>query len=329
MAKRLRVMIGCGDDPARPDFLDGDMCADAGVFSRKAAPMYFDGLERPAFRRQPKFRGEFLAYGCLAVPHPIPAGNALQMNGPVPELSIIIPAFNEEKRLRGTLVRVRDYFAGRASAFNGLEIIVIDDGSSDATPRVAQESARLMPYLRVLSNDGNRGKGYSVRRGMLEARGRIALFTDADLSSPIEECEKLFAAISAGNDVAIGSRAIDRSLIAVHQSRFREVAGIIFNRFVRLITRLPLEDTQCGFKAFQMPACRVIFEQQRIGGFGFDPEILFLARRNGLGIAEVPVVWAHDAATKVHVYRDSNLMLRDLLRVRLNWILGRYPLRRG
>lgn len=246
----------------------------------------------------------------------------------VPELSIIIPAFNEEKRLGATLARIRDYFAARSPAVAGLEILVIDDGSSDATARVAQDCARALPCLRVLSNPGNRGKGYSVRRGMIEARGRVALFTDADLSSPIEECEKLFAAIGAGNDVAIGSRAIDRSLITVHQSRLREFAGIIFNRFVRVVTGLDIEDTQCGFKTFRLPECRVIFEQQRIEGFGFDPEILFLAHRHGLRTAEVSVRWAHDPATKVHVYRDSLLMLLDLLRVRLNCLLGRYPIRR-
>jgi glycosyltransferase involved in cell wall biosynthesis len=243
-----------------------------------------------------------------------------------PELSIVIPAFNEEKRLGATLFRIRDYFAARSPALAGLEILVVDDGSSDATVRVAQDCARTVPCLRVLSNAGNRGKGYSVRRGMLEARGRLALFTDADLSSPIEECERLFTAIGAGNDAAIGSRAIDRSLITVHQSPFREVAGIIFNRLVRFVTALDIEDTQCGFKAFRLPECRLIFEQQRIEGFGFDPEILFLAHRHGLRIAEVPVRWAHDPATKVNVYHDSVLMFLDLLHVRLNSVLGRYPL---
>lgn len=246
-----------------------------------------------------------------------------------PELSIIIPAFNEGNRLGVTLSRIRDYFAARSPAVSGLEILVIDDGSSDATVRVAQDCARTIPCLRVLSNSRNRGKGYSVRRGMLEARGKLALFTDADLSSPIEECERLFAAIGAGKDIAIGSRAIDRSLITVHQSRFREVAGIIFNRLVRIVTGLDIEDTQCGFKAFRLPECRVIFEQQRIQGFGFDPEILLLGRRRGLRIAEVPVSWAHDPATKVHVYRDSFLMFVELLRVRANCLLGRYPLRRS
>jgi len=244
-----------------------------------------------------------------------------------PELSIIIPAYNEEKRLGRALVRIRDYFAGRPAA-GRIEILIVDDGSTDGTAKIAEDWAKDLPSLRLVSNGDNRGKGYSVRHGMLEARGRIALFTDADLSSPIEESEKLFAAIEAGADVAIGSRALDRSLIAVHQSPFREVAGIIFNGFVRLFTGLPIHDTQCGFKAFVRERCRVIFEQQRIERFGFDPEVLFLARRHGLRIAEVPVRWAHDPATKVHVFRDSFLMFGDLVYIRCNWLLGRYPVKR-
>lgn len=245
------------------------------------------------------------------------------MSSPAPELSIVIPAYNEEKRLPAALARIREYFGNRPGGMAGIEIVVVDDGSTDGTARIAQECA--LPGLRLLSNGGNRGKGYSVRHGMLEARGRIALFTDADLSAPIEESGKLFAVIEAGNDVAIGSRAVDRSLIAVRQSRFREVAGIIFNGFVRLFTGLPFHDTQCGFKAYVRIRCRIIFEQQRIKGFGFDPEQLFLAKRHGLRAAEVGVRWAHDSATRVHLLRDSILMFGDLVYIRWNWLLGRYP----
>ncbi len=247
------------------------------------------------------------------------------MNQTPPELSIIVPAYNEEQRLGRALARIREYFASRPAGVAGLEIIVVDDGSTDQTARIARDWTREMPFLRLVSNGENRGKGYSVRHGMLEASGRIALFTDADLSSPIEESEKLLSAIRAGNDVAIGSRALDRSLIFARQARFREVAGIIFNGFVRLFTGLAIHDTQCGFKAFVREPCRVIFEQQRIEGFGFDPEILFLARRHGLRTAEVPVRWAHDPGTKVRVLRDSLLMFGDLVYIRWNWLLGRYP----
>ncbi len=218
-----------------------------------------------------------------------------------PEVSIVIPAYNEEARLPRALARIRDYLASRGMGAEHAEIIVVDDGSRDATAQ------------------------YSVRHGMLEARGRIALFTDADLSAPIEEADKLFAALKAGNDVTIGSRALDRSLISTHQSRLRELAGIIFNSFVRLFTGLPFHDTQCGFKAFLRESTRIVFEQQRIERFGFDPEILFLAKRHGLRAAEIPVRWAHDPATKVHVVRDSLLMFSDLVVIRWNWLRGRYP----
>lgn len=247
------------------------------------------------------------------------------MSEPAPEFSIIIPAYNEEKRLPRALARIDQYFSAPPASIAKLEIIVVDDGSTDGTTRVAEEWSRKISTLRIVSNGGNRGKGYSVRHGMLEARGRIALFTDADLSSPIEEFPKLLAAISAGNDVAIGSRAVDRSLIEVHQSAYRELAGIVFNEFVRLFTGLALQDTQCGFKAFLRAPARVVFEQQRIERFGFDPEILFLAKRHGLSVAEIPVRWAHDPATKVHVLRDSLLMFGDLVYIRWNWMLGRYP----
>jgi dolichyl-phosphate beta-glucosyltransferase len=244
---------------------------------------------------------------------------------PGPELSVIVPSYNEEKRLPRTLGRIREYFATRPLAGDQIEVLVVDDGSTDGTARVAREWAIQWPSVRLVSNDGNRGKGYSVRHGMLEARGRFALFTDADLSAPIEECEKLFAALNAGNDVAIGSRAIDRSLISARQSWIRESAGIIFNLLVRLFTWLPFHDTQCGFKIFDREKSKIVFEQQRIQGWGFDPEILFLAKRHGLRAAEVPVRWAHDEGTKVHVLKASLTMFGDLIYIRWNWLTGRYP----
>lgn len=247
------------------------------------------------------------------------------MNPPAPEISIIIPAYNEESRLPRAFERIRSYLTSRGMKADQVEILVVDDGSSDGTASVVGEWARELPGVRLISNGQNRGKGFSVRHGMLEARGRIALFTDADLSAPIEEADKLFAAIESGADVAIGSRALNRSLIFVHQSRLRELAGIIFNGFVRALTGLPFADTQCGFKAFRREPCRIIFEQQRIERFGFDPEILSLAKRHALRAVEVPVRWAHDPATKVHVLRDSLMMFGDLFYIRWNWLLGRYP----
>jgi dolichyl-phosphate beta-glucosyltransferase len=249
------------------------------------------------------------------------------MSSPPPKLSIIIPAYNEENRLGRTLEGIRSHFLACPGGLglSDLEVIVVDDGSIDGTAQVVQNYAREMNGLRLISNGANQGKGYSVRHGMGEAQGQIAIFSDADLSSPIEESAKLLAAIEAGNDVAIGSRALDRSLIETHQSPAREIAGMIFNAFVRLLTGLPFHDTQCGFKAFRRERCRVIFEQQRIKRFGFDPEILFLARRHGLKVVEVPVRWSHDRATKVHVLRDGLLMFGDLFYIRWNWILRRYP----
>jgi len=247
------------------------------------------------------------------------------MQRPPPKYSIVIPAFNEAARLPRALEKIRTYLLERGLE---AEVLVVDDGSTDATAEIAREADLHWPDalrgVRLVSNGANRGKGYSVRHGMLEARGEIALFTDADLSAPIEEFDKLLAALGDA-DVAIGSRAVDRRLISVHQSRLREIAGIIFNRFVRIFTGLPFEDTQCGFKAFVMGRARVIFEQQRIERFGFDPEILFLAQRHGLRCVEVPVRWAHDPATKVNVYSDSVKMFLDLLVIRWNAILGRYP----
>jgi len=247
------------------------------------------------------------------------------MSPGLPKLSIVIPAFNEEKRLPATLERIASYInkSGRAT-----EVIVVDDGSGDRTIGVAESLRETISDLRVVSNGRNRGKGYSVRHGFMESRGEIVLFTDADLSAPIEEADKLLAKMD-GYDVAIGSRAVNRELIEVHESKFREFAGIIFNRIVRLILRLPFVDTQCGFKAFRREKCRIIFEQQTIERFGFDPELLYLARHLGLRTAEVAVRWAHSPATKVNMLRDSVQMFLDVVIIRWNSMRGRYPLPRN
>ena len=238
-----------------------------------------------------------------------------------PELSIIIPAFNEESRLPATLEQIASYIG---SSGRETEVLVVDDGSNDGTAAVAEYFQIKMPCLRVVSNGVNRGKGYSVRHGMQEARGRIALFTDADLSAPIEEAGKLMDALET-HDVAIGSRAMDRSLITVHESPFREFAGIIFNKIVRIILWLPFVDTQCGFKAFRRKPCSILFEQQTIERFGFDPELLYLARHHGLRTVEIPVRWGHSPATKVSMLHDSVRMFIDVFTIRWNSLRGRYP----
>ncbi|MGB7281548.1 MAG: dolichyl-phosphate beta-glucosyltransferase [Candidatus Acidiferrum sp.] len=243
------------------------------------------------------------------------------MTSEVSDLSIVIPSYNEELRLPETLERIAAYLPSLGAE---TEILVVDDGSKDRTAEVAESFSKRIPSLRVISNGVNRGKGYSVRQGMLEARGRSVLFTDADLSAPIEEAPKLLEALKK-YDVAIGSRALDRSLITVHESRFREFAGIIFNTIVRAILRLPFVDTQCGFKAFRREPCQIIFEQQRIERFGFDPELLYLARHHGLHTVEIPVRWAHSPATKVNMLRDSIQMFLDIFTIRWNAIRGRYP----
>src|SRR5215470_7625354 len=240
--------------------------------------------------------------------------------GANPALSVIIPSYNEELRLPASLQQIASYIekSGRET-----EVIVVDDGSNDKTAAVAESFRRRIPTLRVVANGENRGKGYSVRHGMQEARGDIVLFTDADLSAPIEEADKLIEVL-ADKDVAIGSRALDRSLIAVHESGFREFAGIIFNKIVRLVLWLPFVDTQCGFKAFRRERCKIIFVQQRIDRFGFAPELLYLARHHGLKSVEIPVRWAHSPATKVNMLRDSVQMFLDVFVIRWNALCGRY-----
>jgi len=237
-----------------------------------------------------------------------------------PALTIIVPAYNEELRLGPSLESIASYIrqSGRET-----EVLVVDDGSTDKTAAVAETFLARIPLLRVVPNGENRGKGYSVRHGIEEARGEIVLFTDADLSAPIEEADKLIAAL-ADSDVAIGSRALDRNLIAVHESIFREFAGIVFNKIVRIVLWLPFVDTQCGFKAFRRERSAIIFAQQRIERFGFDPELLYLARHHGLKAVEIPVRWAHSPATKVNMFSDSVQMFLDVFTIRWNALLGRY-----
>ncbi len=232
-------------------------------------------------------------------------------------ISIIIPAYNEEKRLPSTLQQVRDYLAHSQWEFS--ELVVVDDGSRDRTVDVARSAG-----ARVLQNPGNRGKGYSVRHGMLEAKGEWALFSDADLSAPIGELDKLWASTERDQArVAIGSRALDRSMVGVHQPLFREAMGRIFNLSMRLMTGLPFHDTQCGFKLFEANAAREIFGRQLLDGFGFDVEVLYIARRLGYKSIEVPVKWNDVAGTKVSMWRGMTAFA-DPLKVRWNGISGKY-----
>ncbi|HEY2381944.1 MAG TPA: dolichyl-phosphate beta-glucosyltransferase, partial [Terriglobia bacterium] len=203
------------------------------------------------------------------------------------------------------------------------ELIVVDDGSRDNTSEIVNGAG--IEGLRLVKNNENHGKGYAVRQGVLAATGDYVLFTDADLSAPIEEAAKLFdVAVKQAADVVIGSRAVDRSYIQKHQSPLRETGGIVFNLMVRLLLGLPLHDTQCGFKLFERQKCRRVFEMQTTPGFGFDAELLFLAKRRGLKICETPVRWSHAEGSKVSFFRDGVRMFFDLARIRWNAAIGRY-----
>ncbi len=232
-------------------------------------------------------------------------------------VSIIIPAYNEEKRLPATLERIGKYLSANPWEFT--EIVVVDDGSRDTTREIAERAG-----ARMLLNPGNRGKGYSVRHGVLESKADWALFTDADLSAPIEELEKLWnAAAETGAPVVFGSRALDRRLIGVRQPALRDFSGRFFNLVMRLVTGLPFRDTQCGFKLFEARAAREIFARQRLDGFGFDVEVLYIASLLGCKCLEIPVRWNDVAGSKVSLWRGLGAFL-DLLRVRWNAITGKY-----
>ncbi len=240
-------------------------------------------------------------------------------------LSIVIPAYNEERRLGESLKRIAQFLTAKTYQS---EVIIVDDGSTDGTVALANQF--IQPYqqdglcLRVVQNPGNRGKGYSVRNGMLNAQGEMALFTDADLSAPITEVDRLIAPIVAGEkDVVFGSRALSESFISTHQSFLRETTGRTFNLIMRTTTSLPFKDTQCGFKAFHRARTQAIFEQQRIFGFGFDVEVLFIAKKHGLRILEMPVVWGDVEGSKVGLLHGG-LAFWDLIVIRWNELCGRY-----
>jgi len=241
-----------------------------------------------------------------------------------PRLSIVIPAYNEALRIGDSLEKVRHYIESKPFP---VELLVVDDGSTDPTVEIVSKALAAFPSGRLVRNDRNHGKGFSVRHGVLEARGELVLFTDSDLSTPIEEADKLLESIeTSGADAAIGSRALQRELIGVRQPWFREWAGRGFNLLVRVLTGLPFRDTQCGFKLFRRATARRAFELQRIEGFGFDPEILFLMERLGGHVVEIPVRWNDNPASKVRFLSDATRMFADLIALRWRALTGQYPI---
>lgn len=240
------------------------------------------------------------------------------------QYSIVIPAYNESQRIVPTLNRVLSYIAEEGWS---AEVIVVNDGSRDDTAKVVRRYVETNPILRLVENPGNCGKGYSVRNGMLNARGDILLFSDADLSSPIEEAPKLFRAITQGADVAIGSRWLQADLQTERQPWHRQLFGRVFNLILRIVLGLKFKDTQCGFKAFNRRAAETIFPLQRIERWGFDPELVFLAQKHGFRVVEVPVRWAHDEKSTISPVRDGTRMFIEVLKIRWNALTGAYSAR--
>jgi glycosyltransferase involved in cell wall biosynthesis len=282
--------------------------------------------------------GLFLPH--LAHKHPGPAGienpepqrekeNLLELIGTErsqdamahPRLSIVIPAYNESARIEATLARVLDCVD---TLHWDAEILLVDDGSTDDTISIIQRWMALHPRLHLIKNPGNRGKGYSVRNGLLQSAGDIVMFTDADLSAPMEEASRLFEAIDAGADVAIGSRWLDKQKQTIHQPIYRRFFGRCFNWVTRRVIGLPFKDTQCGFKAFRRDAAQTIFRLQTIERWGFDPEILFIARKLKYKIVEVPVTWGHDERSRISYLKDGMKMLEEMGQIRTNSLRGRY-----
>ena len=236
-------------------------------------------------------------------------------------LSIVIPAFNEECRLEATLDKVDAFI--RAADWNA-EIIVVDDGSTDGTSRLVTRHMQQKPHLRLLQNHINRGKGFSIRRGVEAALGDVILLSDADLSVPMSEAPKLLKAIEHGADIAIGSRGVQAGGACAAAPWHRRLCSAGFKMVVQSVLGLRFEDTQCGFKAFKRKAARLTFSRQRIERWGFDPELLFLAEKNGFKVVEIPVQWAHDENSTISPVRDGMRMFFEVLKIRWNSMTGAY-----
>ncbi|MFZ0392564.1 MAG: dolichyl-phosphate beta-glucosyltransferase [Terracidiphilus sp.] len=241
--------------------------------------------------------------------------------GLYPKYTIVIPAYNERARIVPTLEAV--VACVRLHRWDA-EVVVVNDGSTDNTADLVRRFALNAPEVRLMENPCNRGKGFSVRSGLLHAQGEIVMFSDADLSAPIEEAARLFDAIAGGADIAIGSRWLATSRQTHRQPMYRQIFGRCFNLLTRMVMRLPYADTQCGFKAFTRDAAQTVFQLMTIERWGFDPEILFIARKRRFRVKEVPVSWAHDARTRISYLRDGLQMLEELAIVRWNALRGRY-----
>ncbi len=238
-----------------------------------------------------------------------------------PAYSIVIPAYNESGRILATLESVVGCIRARGWR---AEVLVVNDGSTDRTAEIVRDFQAGAPEVKLIENPGNRGKGYSVRAGMMQGAADLVMFTDSDLSAPIEEAERLFAAIAAGADIAIGSRWLESGRQTHRQPLYRQIFGRCFNAVTRLIMGLPFADTQCGFKAFTRSAAHTVFQLQTIERWGFDPEILFIALKRGYRVVEVPVSWAHDARSRMSYLRDGMQMLKEIAIIRWNALTGRY-----
>jgi dolichyl-phosphate beta-glucosyltransferase len=242
----------------------------------------------------------------------------------VPHLSVVVPAYNEEDRLRPTLERLREYYDSQEYTF---EVTVVSDGSSDRTGEIAKEFAASDPRFHLTEYHPNRGKGYAVRKGILEAQGELILFCDADLATPQEETEKLLARMEQGADVAIGSRPLRESRLEVRQPLYREMLGRVFNKVVQVVGVRGIDDTQCGFKMFRREVAHDIFRRCKVDRFGFDFEALMIARDLGYRIDEVPIRWRHQEGSKVSLVRDGSRMLVDLGKLRVKGKKRRLSLR--